>query len=116
MSTAALPPMAAGAGAPAEGASPEVDEQQAVAVIASIVDQLIAAATRDPATVKTIITTAMEDPEIRAMMKEALAGAPSEDDTDMDDEPTDDDFEALIAGSDDVGELSDEDLALLSAE
>lgn len=115
MSAATLPPMAApppdeadmdpAAGAP--------DEEQAVAVIAAITDQLIAAAVRDPETVKQIIKTAVEDPEIRAMLAEALAGGEA-DDMDADEGyPTDDDFEALASGSDDVGELTDDDLALM---
>lgn len=89
------------------------DEEQAVAVIAAITDQLIAAAARDPETVKQIIKTALEDPEIRAMITEAVAGGEGADMDADEGYPTDDDFEALASGSDDVGELTDDDFALM---
>lgn len=89
------------------------EEEQAVAVIAAITDQLIAAAIRDPEVVKQIIKTALEDDEIRSMLAEAMGGSGAVD-TDMDDGyPTDEDFEALASESDDVGELTDDDLALM---
>lgn len=104
---AAPPPDEAGMD-PATGTP---DEEQAVAVIAAITDQLIAAAVRDPETVKQIIKTALEDPEIRAMLAEVMAGGG---DMGADEGyPTDEDFEALASGSDDVGELTDDDLALM---
>lgn len=114
MSVTTAPPMAAPPTDPAAGAappSPEDAAQEGIMVMASVADEVINAAIKDPTIVRQIFKTAMEIPELAAMLQGGAreAAEPLEEEDSFED-----DLEALVSGSDDVGEISEDDLLMMS--
>lgn len=116
MSTSAAPPMlpspAAPEAMPPEGGDMGAEDQQAVLMVAAVADEVVTAALKDPTVVKRIFEVAIADPEILAMIQQTIGGgAPG------DEEPSgsfEDDLEALVSESDDLVEITDDDLAMMA--
>lgn len=118
MSTTTAPPMLPPP-APADAQPPEGEmgdeAQQAILAMASVADEVFTAAASDPVMVKKIVETALKDPDILAMLQQALGQSGGG--MTGDEEPSgsfEADLEALVSSSDDIGEITDADLAMMA--
>jgi len=103
MPPAAPPP---GGALPLEAGAEVSEEQQAIYALAQVAEQVVLAMLQDPTVVKTVIKAALQDQECVEMLRAAVGGGAPD--------TFSDDLEALVSGSDDLEEITDDDLAMMS--
>jgi hypothetical protein len=107
MSITAAPPMMP-PGAPAEGAPPDqnAEAEQAITLIGAVAEQVQEAAIKDRGYLERLVSELVKYPELVSMLH-----GKGDEAEDMGEEDTfEQDLELLSSETDDVGEISDEDL------